>query len=79
MDWYLIYPRSSPKVHGVRVELSFGEVVEGAVVQRLEDEVELVVRGHPGLEPELVAYLARGGNELPFDVHTQVVNASGPG
>ncbi len=56
----------SPEVHGVRVELPIGEVVERAVVERLEDEVELVVRGHPGLEPELVADLKCGGGKDPL-------------
>ncbi len=46
-----------PEVHGVRLVLAARHVVEGAVVERLQDEVELVVRRHPRVEPLLLPNL----------------------
>ena len=43
-----------PEVHGVGLVLSLGEVVQTAVVQALQDEVQLVVGRHPRVKPSLM-------------------------
>ncbi len=46
-----------PKIHGARVELALGEVVERAVIQTFQDEMQLLIGRQPGTEPLSVGYL----------------------